>query len=436
MSDSCNSFADPQRNPLGPWARPGAKPPLNREDLIQALRLAHDPFQVAVSESDATFNFARIYVDPPIIAGPAGEQGRPMSLIQRLMRPRHSFVFAAHGMGKTATRLALEYTLREAYTYVGRPVLHVSYQLVVRSDATDDVPLLLGEQLAQIARNLTTDLVIQCLERLSERVGGLEALTSGERAALERQLRAAPESLRVVLRGIARGSVRPDKLWRVLRPTVRPEIRSEQWVGLVRDLVSELIEEPISEQGWRQVIADAGELGFGQVFLALDALDEQAINMDVVGRRIEPLMEMLPAWEAEGLFLKCFLPVELYTQFEHKFATGFASLTAEPELATIDRSTHAHLAAILEQRMRAVLVPESLISSLDQLRGPGFEQSIEDRLAAWADGSPRAVLDLASRLLDYHSTHGFATHGRIWMTPEEWRDFRAELAELGLAPPP
>jgi hypothetical protein len=415
------------------WQQPElqiAMPELLRKRLVdEAWRLAYDPFKVAVSESDAAFNFARIYVDPPLEAGQQAHE--PYGLRERLKQARHSFVFASYGMGKTATSLALAHELREAYSHVGAPTLFVTYQPTIRPSPSGDERSLLRAHLTQIARHMTIDLVIQTLERLSERFGGPAAFSQTESEAFTRQLWAAPRSLRVVLKRIAQGKARPDKLWGVLRPTVRPEIATAAWFADVRALVEPHLDVTPLELEWPAIVADAKALGFGQIFLSLDALDEGTINMDVLEQRIAPLLPLLATWQLRELYLKCFLPVDLRPYFVREFTKKSISLTPPPDLATIANSTPEHLIQIIDRRLQAALTPDSSISSLDDLRGPGMEAGITQTLASEGRGSPRAVLELASRLIAFHSSHGFATSGRLWITADEWRAFLDEIRAPG-----
>src|SRR5262249_14443771 len=83
--------------------------PTLRRQLVAAMGLRYDPLVTSVSESDAAPDFGEIYVDP-----------RP-SLLDLLKHRTSALVFADYGMGKTATRLALEYALRNSYE--GQPPL-------------------------------------------------------------------------------------------------------------------------------------------------------------------------------------------------------------------------------------------------------------------------------------------------------------------------
>lgn len=405
-----------------------------RHKLIdEGWRLTYDPFKVAVSESDAAFNFARIYVDPPLVEPQPGLRQEPLR--ERLKAPRHSFVFANYGMGKTATSLALAYELREAYGHNAPPTLHVTYQPGFRGTAPASPEAARQQHLAQIARHTTTDLVIQTLERLSERLGGAETLTLAERTALARQLNAAPQSLRLVLRHLASGKAQPDKLWGVLRPTVRPEIATAGWFADVRALVAPYLTGTTSTITLDDIIADARALGFGPIFISLDALDDATLSAEVLRQRIEPLLPLLPTWQNIGMYFKCFLPVGLSAYFESEFRKQYAFLTPFPDLATIADSTPEHLMEILDRRLQAATTADSYLKSLDDLRGPDVRASITQTLAEAAGGSPRDVLELAARLVEFHSNHGYTDGKRPWINADEWLAFLREIDASGVAPP-
>lgn len=409
-------------------------PMLHRERLIkEGWRLAQDPFKVAVSESDATFNFARIYVDPPLEAGEPNEDHA--QLRDRLKAACHSFIFANYGMGKTATSLALAFELREAYGHDAVPILHVTYQPGFHGEAPDDHDVLRRQHLAQIARHMTTDLVIQTLERLNERLGGAAALTATEHAALERQLGAAPQSLRLALGHLITRRIPPDRLWGVLRPTVRPELATAGWYADVQALIEPFLHNKPTSFPLDTILADARALGFGPIFISLDALDNATIAFEEVRRRIEPLLPLLDRWQAQQVYFKCFLPVELRAAFDHDFIAKYTSLTPSPDLATIAASTPNHLMEILDRRLQAVTTPASFLGSLEDMRGPGIKDSITETLVEHAHGSPRRVLELAARLFEFHSSHGYAEAERLWMTVEEWATFLKEISSPEAAPP-
>lgn len=392
-----------------------------RAQLIDALHLIHDPFRSSVSESEVSADFASIYVEPQT-SRDSGED----SLLDWLRQERSSFLFADYGMGKSATRLALEYTLRNDYT--STPTLVVRYLPSV--DQQLPVADLRRHHEHQIAAEMTVDLLVQFFERLSERAGGPNQISPTEAEALGRVIRASPGSFQRVLGRIVRGSVKPAHIWGGQRLAARPEIVTKAWLDGMRRIITPALVGPPGPRVWQQLVADARALGFHSVFLTLDAVDEYSASPAAHRDLIDPLIRTLPEWQRQRVFFKVFLPAQTRGYFDDDYKSIFNALTPTPELATIARSTPDHLSRIISERLRAAARSNASLSSLDWLTGQEIDVSIQDTIARLADGSPRAAIALASALLDYHCNHGFADGQRLWLTAGEWREFLLQQQDL------
>lgn len=389
--------------------------------LLEQLGLIDNPFKVAVSEREPAESFGSVYVDP--------FDGAAEPLLEWLGQPRSQVVLADYGMGKTATSLALTYTLRGAYTQ--GPTLHVRYTPMVSTVAADP------EAWAQhcftgLVRELTIDLLVQFFERFGAWGGSGRTMTEAEQQALTRQLRAAPQSLRRAISDLSNGRVRRERLWGNLRITVRPEVLSDEWLSMLRDQVTPAFAEPPVACSLDEAVADARTLGFDAIFVALDAADDATQDPGVIVQLLRPLLERLPEWHGKQLFLKAFLPSVVDKKLIAEYKDDFNRLTPPVEVATIAPISPLQLSAILAARLRAVAAHSGSISSLDWLRGPDIRGSIQDALTERAGGSPRRAIELADELLRFHEANGFADQGRLTLTNAEWQQFLAETA----APPP
>ncbi len=138
------------------------------------------------------------------------------------------------------------------------------------------------------------------------------------------------------------------------------------------------------------------------------------------------------------MFVKGFLPQELEPILRHELHDRFEGLTAQPELATIARRTPEHLNQILDRRLSAAAESSSSFKSSDWFRSPEIEESIQERIVALADGSPRRLIQLVSLLLDEHSGHGYSANQQLELSAPDWQHFLAKAAAQhpSASPPP
>lgn len=410
----------------GPEPETQAKQPM----LLELLGLSTNPFSSSVSERDQADRFAAMYVDPrdPEIADESGDL--PLLLLDQLLQPKSHIVLADYGMGKTATSYALEYALRSAYT--GQPTLHVRFTPHV-ADVSDDWPI---HCLKRLTAELTIDLLIQFFERFGEWGGAQRALTPTLQAVLTRRLAAAPESLRNAIRAIVRGHASPSLLWKRLRPTVRQEILSDEWRALLKTQIDLLPDPPTPiptgdhpdtietvVHHLAAACADARQLGFANIVITVDAVDDHTTDTRRILDVVRPLLDRLPTWQAEQIFLNIFLPVSLHDVISIEYSSLFYGLTPLAELATIPQSSPRHLSEILAIRLRNAAAHDGAMSSLDWLKGADVADSIQDQIVYLAAGSPRRVIELADALLRFHEEHGFQDHQRLTLTATEWQQF-------------
>lgn len=423
---------EPDRGPLA-WRQEASLVELVglpvRERLIAAMGLAYDPFSSGATERDLAPDFSKVYVD------------LLPKLLQALQQPEASVVLGDYGMGKTATRLALEFALRQART---PRALCVTYTPQIndllklpgaQSEELDELggQDLLGAHLRGIAQEASTDLVVQLIERLPEREPEL-AGAHGQirRHGLGRQARAASPTLHRLLRSALRSQGVDGALWRGLRPVVRYVECSRTWHELVQFLV--VAANTGAEQAtWEETLYDARALGFGPVFVLVDAIDDGSVDPQTYFRLIRPLLAEAGVLQQQGVYLKCFLPLAVKDDLEKLIQAYKEALTPPIRLATINLISDVNLHRLVDERLIAASTSMASLSSLDQF-GQRLEESVQDYLVTLAAGSPRRMIELVSALLDFHGRHGFRDGERLWLTPGEWEQFQRVVEHQ--SPPP
>jgi hypothetical protein len=388
----------------------------NRRRLIEAMGLAYDPFSSSVGESDVPANFETVYVEPR------------ESLLDALKQPQHSFVFADYGMGKTATRLALEYLVRST---PGSPlILTVPYTPRLNDLLAPFKRGSLERHLSAIGRTLAIDLVVHVLERFNDSLPDYSEL---QLEALRRQVGVLPRRFRELLQRLPREELKAPP-WCRLRPVVRHVTATSTW----KDLIARIALPPNSQAprtpSWEQAISDAHLLGFDLVYVLVDALDEGAQDpKDLASRVLDLPFALIHAFDTYSVYLKNFLPLSLTESFNRMPQRALQGLTLVDEPATIDYVSAEHLQAIIRERLLAASTSNSSFRTLDLFRDDDLKDSIEARLAILAQGSPRRMLQLASLLLDFHARYGFRDQDRLVITAQEWETYQNEAKNLGLA---
>lgn len=377
-----------------------------RERLIKAMGLAYDPFSSGVSERDLAPDFGSIYVDT--LPG----------LLDSLIYPETSCLLADYGMGKTATRYALEYFLRLARTPT---TLCVSYSPSLEALAASQDNLLQAH-LDAIAAELRIDLMVQYIERLperqAERDGDSGYLTS---RAISRQAPLLPGHFLRSLRAASDLEQAEGSFWRPLRPVVRHVAPTPAWRSLL-DQIVRAARAAVQPASWEETVFDAASLGFSQIFILVDAIDNGGFEADAYLEVVRPLLAVASELERHAIYLKLFLPREIRFAIEAVRNSTRQSLTLPRMVATIDKISIPDLDRILSDRLEAARTSEASFASLDWF-GQELGESVQGRLVEAACGSPRRLIELASALIDFHSLNGFYNEERLWLTPVEWQAF-------------
>jgi hypothetical protein len=398
------------------------------------MGLGFDPFRTSFSDdNDDNLSFEEMYVDPTSEQDAAGV-GSPL-LIDRLQEQRHTFVFADYGMGKTATWRALEYLLRMAR--VEQPTLVVRYTPRLPADRAD-LPDSAADTLRELAAEMVVDLLVQSLERSHDRFPRSGPPSPAQQDLLSRLYGAAPGLLRRAIRELADGASDRPTTWAALRPNILLRTVDPAWREWLRALVTPLPRRSGAAMRWEELSDAALQLGFVCTFLLVDAVDERSIEIQRQMSVLAPIIDRLKPFEQARMFVKGFLPQELEPILKHELQDRFEGLTAQPELATIARRTPEHLYQILDQRLSVAAASSSSFKSLDWFRSDEIDESIQERIIALADGSPRRLIQLVSLLLDEHSTHGYRKNRQIELDIADWQHFLAKAAAQypSAAPPP
>ena len=293
----------PQKPPPHP-ARPQNKPrsrsiATHRTQLLEALRLQRDPFNQCVTERETHFQFNEIYVE------------LEESILDTLSDEAQSaFCFADYGMGKSATRLALEYKLRLDPQY--EDILCVRY--TPNYQEIDDK--LLTTITDDICDAMALDSLTQVVER-SQRI--VPDLANGAfRRALYQQASMLPNRFRRALQtklkcpndrdhesfGEADVNGVPDGIF--WPTTIRPAVEMISQSAIWRSLTSEIlagVQNPAPEHlDWQHCIAAVQTLGFKRIFILIDVVDETTDDPERWLPFLANLFEYPPEWQAHNIY--------------------------------------------------------------------------------------------------------------------------------------
>jgi hypothetical protein len=375
---------------------------------VAALGFAKDPFNQRVTERETYFQFNEIYV-------PLDE-----SLLDQLSdHAQSAFCFAEYGMGKSATRLALEYKLRLEPAYDS--LLCVRYIPSHAADIKSESALL-----DDLCHEIAIDSVIQVVERSQRQP---QNCNPAFLAALRYQAALLPTWFRRFIQSHVplSGETEHDGVfWPIAeRPAVESISPGQTWHALMAE-IRDAITAPPGRPSWPESIIQARALGFKQIFILIDAVDEIKQHPQRWMPFLDNLFDFLPRWQEKNIFVKAFLPTAVQTMFLDRYNKLIEGLTPPPHITTIGaKITETHLEQILLERLAAVKPQPFQETRLSVLVGVHLSESIESWLAHQANGSPRRVLELASRFLDFHADHVYSNGGRLDISPAEWTRYKA-----------
>jgi Ni2+-binding GTPase involved in maturation of urease and hydrogenase len=362
--------------------------------LEKTLGLSHDPFAAPVAEQELNLtgqptHFFDYYVDPLATDAPP--------LLEALRESRNAFIFGPPGSGKTTLRYTLESECR---------VLS-DRTLVVACELSDDLSHALSpdEHWRRLADELAVDLFIQIVERFNALdTSPTEAQRAAWRGQMARIWRAKLSPIVEEILDPQETDIGLESLWPDLgRPAIRYFASSPQ----LRELL--LACQPINESTLHNHEAGADlfstglqaaqSWGFRRVFVLVDGVDARQRTPEGMYALIEPLVAALEGWQAQDVFFKFFLPTELEETIQKRLGQPVKHLPRSPFRAII-RWNESALKQLLGQRFRAA---EGWYSGFDDLADAGLAGQLDGLIARTADGSPRRLLQVASRLIDAHA---------------------------------
>lgn len=427
---------------------PGLTKYLRRNDYLRSIGFILDPFALVEAEQEYAFGdemrlnghvkSSDVFLEAPpselfsplaYYVDPRERWQRPIALEQTL-KEGHVLVYGERGMGKTTLRLAAEASVRGE----ARRTLFVTYRLGPDADRLATLAhhfeLLLGA--------LTIDLFIQIIEKFDV-VGPLPDAEKTKRLA---QLIAAnsPQLSTVIDKLRDSNTAEPSRIWGYAkewrsydRPVVRPVNRSVALTTWLDELAAEVaavawptagpVQHPPGEQ-WRQAVATAHLWEFPVIFVAADGIDTRERDRERMLAMMRPLLAAAASLAMDKVYLKCFLPAELQKPIAVDLADGGAAFTVIRL-----RWSEKHLRELLGERFR---VAGSRRSGFNNLVEPALRDDFDGQLLRQAQGSPRRLLQLASRLIATHSSGSHdpnaPTVPRI--TAAEWRQTVVEAEEV------
>jgi len=359
--------------------------------------------QQSLAESKPLFSPLAFFVDPVYARRLDG------FILEELRRRQHSFVFGRPGAGKTTTRFALEAHIRTE----PRRTLNVTV------DYTGQAAVDAADLNRRLIRAIATDLFVQVVEQFAHRQA--EPTAAQDEAMLWLLARGGRELRRVLERLLSEREPSPTwglaALWRLLnRPIVRPAMPTEllkTWLTSLQERLtsSEAVANPAGS--WQDAVKATHAWEIETIFLAIDGIDtEQRTRRDMM-KILRPLLDKAPAFAAQGIYLKGFLPLELRDDVQQRLLrAGVADEDA--------RFIELHWE---RQRLQALLMERYIAAgaarrSLTDLVTPELGD-IDERVLVEANGSPRRLVTLIDQLITVHTARPPVMRP---ITDAEWKE--------------
>jgi hypothetical protein len=317
------------------------------------------------------------------------------------------------GSGKTTLRLALDAALRQKPDHT----LSITYNSFPAESDPEN-------HWQAIAQELAVDLFIQIVEQFEsftnpgpEQIEALGVqLVTGDLTHLINRLLddPVPSSLwglatywssvdRSTVRRVASSPALLEMLYRIRPQPGRVLTQLEGQAALIEGLHA--------AQLW----------GFKRAIVLVDGVDTPDRDARSMQALIRPLINWLPEWQARGLNFTFLLPRDLQNPIAPMLRRVASRLTSPPLESIIGPWDDASLRRLLAQRLRA---GGSRRLSLEA--GPGLEGRLDELLIRSADGLPRRLLQIVSRLIDQHAARN--PHDRV-IDLTDWTHMRSRWPE-------
>jgi hypothetical protein len=386
-------------------------------DMIGLTR--GDPFALPVNEQELEFfspavpsdgrqpSFFDLVIPPPLSGLPHMSVDESLKLLRE---PRTNLIYGVPGSGKTTLRWALDAFLRQ------KPdrTLSVTYCSFPDQFAADN-------QWQAIAQELAVDLFIQIVEQIESSARP----TPDQIASLRTQI-VVGDLTRLIDRILS--ELPSSSLWglgdywpAVNRSTVRRVSSSPALMELLQRSRPSDDYMLMPRTGREALIIglEAARLwGFDRVLVLVDGVDTPDHDERSMQALIQPLIDALPTWEAHQMIFKFFLPRELQGPLAPMLQRVASRLTSPPLESIIGPWDDASLRRLLAQRFRA---GGSRRVSFEA--GPELAGRLDDLLIKSAQGLPRRLLQLVSRLIDQHAVRD--PHNRSFSLGD-WKRMRSQ----------
>lgn len=379
-----------------------------RRSLLHKLGFTWDPFAIPVTEQESLLGHAAAsspekelskvpasavlacFVPPTNSVHPA------QPVLYDLHKPQPAFVFGEPGQGKTHLRLIFEAQCRR----LEDPSLVVLYELGPDFDRT----MRTEDHWQKLSRQLAIDLLIQIVERFQP---GVDVVSDEQIDVLGKQIRVGGRPLqrlveRIIEEPAPEGSMGLAHRWpSVGRLAVRHVAKSDELIRLLRVALmkSEEVGERPFVSGWPHFLSgiEAARLwGFQQIFVLIDNVDNWQRKTGEMLRLVQPLVAETVVLQAQEVYCKFFLPETLRSPLETIWHTDAQLHNTEAFFITLQWQ-EKELKKLLLARFRA---SGSRRKGFADLSTDEFAESLDDLLIRQAQGSPRELLKLASRLIN------------------------------------
>ncbi|GAB4579063.1 MAG: hypothetical protein Fur0022_18010 [Anaerolineales bacterium] len=404
-----------------------------REQYLKKLGLKIDPFAYAISELELKHSayYAGIQyrngtakgkdIHTPFLeyfVPPTTTQGTKSLTLEKLREPQHSLIFGQSGSGKTMLRLMLEARMRLV------PDIPVRSLVVTHLFRTPDEKVWRA-----LAQSLAIDFVIQLIEQFP-----VQTTEFGDEhiCALNWQLSiGGPQVRRLIERYLKEpepeGKAGYGILWpQVGRTALKRVVRDPKLAEIFRKILTkehtQKRELDNSYDLFQKSIRYAKDGGLGQIYLLVDDIDYFSRSEGEMLAILEPLLEKLPVWQEENVYLKGFLPARLEESVTHWLQERKLPKT----LVYLNKLkwTAQSLRELIIQRLRT---GGSRLISLNDLAGKGLENQLEDNLFLAAQGQPRRLISLMDRLID---THLRRAPNELFFSLEDWKHSKEQEDSL------
>lgn len=386
------------------------------QELRQYLLGVGQPFQDKSDpdEEQARLSSLAFFVLPP------NPVERDHSLIEMLRRNKTAFIYGEQGVGKTTLRLALEAECRRVTD--GTLVVTVVLPAGSGHNSAADI------NWSHLTRNLAIDAFIQALERFNPHE---VPPTPPQIKALGQLLLLGEEKLYRVVRKIV--SARPDEstqwgagdFWcGVGRFPMRYVHISKALQALVEQALqsAKTVTAVTGKQAWDEGVLAARVWGFKRFLLLVDGVDNVGLAVPEMLNLLLPFLQQTARWRKQDVIARYFLPTSLRPHVR-KIIDSLPEVTAAEWFAIELEWTDAALQQLIKARFRAAGSRRVGFADLgDSTLEKSLGKPLDQLLVETANGSPRRLLQLISRMIDRLAT---ACQERV--TPDLWDSILQQL---------